>query len=49
MPKGVTRRRRPRQARDRIRDHLFRQKAQKRYQDYLAELRQKAYIEVKLP
>lgn len=37
------------QARDRIRDHLFRQKAQKRYQDYLAELRQKAYIEVKLP
>lgn len=37
------------QARDRIRDRLFRQKVQKRYQDYLAELRQKAYIEVKFP
>ena len=37
------------QARDKIRDLLFRQRAQKRYQEYLAELRQKAYIEVKLP
>lgn len=37
------------QARDRIRDQLFRQKAQKRYQDYLAGLRQKAYIEIKHP
>lgn len=37
------------QARDKIRDRLFQQKAQKRYQDYLAELRQKAYVEIKLP
>ncbi len=37
------------QVREGIRDRLFRQKAQKRYQDYLAELRQKAFIEIKLP
>lgn len=37
------------QARDKIRDRLFQQKAQKRFQDYLAELRSKAYVEIKLP
>lgn len=37
------------QAREGIRDQLFRQRAQKRLQDYLADLRQKAYVEIKLP
>ena len=37
------------QARDKIRDRLFQEKAQKRFQEYLADLRQKAYVEIKLP
>lgn len=37
------------QAREGIRDQLFRQRAQKRFRDYLTELRQKAYVEIKLP
>ncbi|MBI2081087.1 MAG: peptidylprolyl isomerase [candidate division NC10 bacterium] len=37
------------QARDGIRDQLFRQRAQKRFQEYLTDLRQKAYVEIKLP